>query len=140
MFATSDDGYVTLGVLTEDHFWASLCDVLALPDIGRLTFVDRMQRVEELQARIAGAIATRERDELIEAFLASDVPGAPVLDRQEMLRLPHLVDRSVATADPWADAAIGYPVRFAHHGAARTSPPPELDEHRGSGFLPRPDA
>jgi crotonobetainyl-CoA:carnitine CoA-transferase CaiB-like acyl-CoA transferase len=98
-----------------------------------------MARVDELQSRVASAIALRDRDELVDKLLAVDVPVAPVLDRAGMLALPHLQERAVATADSWADPAVGYPVAFERHPAARTSPPPELDEHRGAGFLLRPD-
>jgi crotonobetainyl-CoA:carnitine CoA-transferase CaiB-like acyl-CoA transferase len=137
VFATADSGFVTLGVITEDHFWRAVCDVLGMNDVSELGFVDRMQRLDELQSRVATAIAARQRDELVDALLVSGAPAAPVLDRKEMLELPHLRERAVATSDPWAEPAIGYPVRFAHHAAARTTPPPALDEHRGSGFLPR---
>jgi crotonobetainyl-CoA:carnitine CoA-transferase CaiB-like acyl-CoA transferase len=139
LFATADGAHVTLGVLTENHFWAALCDVLGLDDARGLTFPERMTRIDDLQSRVAAAIASRERDELVDKLLAADVPAAPVLDRAGMLALPHLRERGVATADPWADPAIGYPVRFERHPAARSSPPPELDEHRGTGFLPRPE-
>jgi crotonobetainyl-CoA:carnitine CoA-transferase CaiB-like acyl-CoA transferase len=115
-----------------------LCAVLGLDDVGGLTFAERMARVDELQSRVAAAIASHDRDELVDELLAADVPVAPVLDRAEMLALAHLRERSVVTADPWADPAIGYPVRFERHAAARTSPPPRLDEHRGAGFLDRP--
>jgi crotonobetainyl-CoA:carnitine CoA-transferase CaiB-like acyl-CoA transferase len=138
MFATADGGNVTLGVLTENHFWASLCDVLGMEDASGLTFAERMARVDELQTRVTGAIASRDRGELVDKLLAADVPVAPVLDRAEMLALAHLRERGVSTADPWADPAIGYPVLFQTHAAARTSPPPALDEHRGTGFLTNP--
>ena len=61
-------------------------------------------------------------------------PVAPVLDRAEMLTLDHFRERGVVTADPWADPATGYPVRFHRVPAARTARPPGLDEHRGQGF------
>src|SRR3979411_562901 len=60
--------------------------------------------------------------------------AAPVLDRNEMLDLAHFRERAVSTSDPWAAAAVGYPVTFSVHPAARTSPPPEVDEHRPAGF------
>jgi len=137
LFPTAGGAHLTLGVISEDHFWASLCAVLGLNDVHQLTFAERMARVDELQSRVAAAIGSRERDELVAELLAADVPVAPVLDRAEMLALAHLRERSVATADPWADPAVGYPVRFEHHVAARTSPPPRLDEHRGAGFHER---
>jgi crotonobetainyl-CoA:carnitine CoA-transferase CaiB-like acyl-CoA transferase len=139
-FATADNGYVTLGVITEDHFWRAVCTVLGMDDVSQLVFVDRVQRLDELQARLASSIAARHRDELVDELLASGAPAAPVLDRVEMLALPHLRERAVATADPWSDPATGHPVRFAHHAAARNAPPPALDEHHGSGFLPRDHA
>jgi crotonobetainyl-CoA:carnitine CoA-transferase CaiB-like acyl-CoA transferase len=71
---------------------------------------------------------------LVDALLARGVPVAPVLGRTEMLALPLLRERGVSTTDPWAATAIGYPVRFATHPAARVTPPPALDEHRGEGF------
>jgi crotonobetainyl-CoA:carnitine CoA-transferase CaiB-like acyl-CoA transferase len=137
LFATRDGGYITLGVLTEDHFWSALCRALALDDVCKLTFADRLARVDELQARVTSAIARRDRDELTSELLAADVPVAPVLDRSEMLAFAHLREREVTTSDPWADPAIGYPVRFQRHPYARTSAPPALGEHQGSGFLPR---
>jgi crotonobetainyl-CoA:carnitine CoA-transferase CaiB-like acyl-CoA transferase len=138
LFTAAGGAQLTLGVLMEDHFWTSLCDVLGMDDVRELTFAERMACVDELQSRVAHAIASRDRDELVDKFLAADVPVAPVLDRGGMLALPHLRERSVATSDPWADPAIGYPVRLVRHPAGRTSPSPALDEHRGTGFLPRP--
>jgi crotonobetainyl-CoA:carnitine CoA-transferase CaiB-like acyl-CoA transferase len=137
IFETADARHVALGVLTEDHFWRSLCDVMGLADCRGLSFADRMDRAAELQERLASAIASRERDALAAELLAADVPAAPVLDRAQMLALAHFRARGVVTADPWADPASGYPVSFGRHAARRVTPPPALDEHRDGGFLPR---
>lgn len=136
-FTTADRKYLVLGVLTEQHFWSALCDVLKLDACRDLDFTARLARQAELQAEVAGAIAARPRDDLVREMQAADVPVAPVLDRDEMLELEHFRARGVSTADPWADPAVGYPVQFAHHPAARTEPPPALDEHRGADFRPR---
>ena len=134
LFAAADGRYLALSIITENHFWSGLCDVLGLDDVRDLGFVDRMARLEELQARIGVELARHPRDAIVEALLAADAPAAPVLDRTEMLQLPHFRERGVATFDPWAVAAVGYPVQFTHHAAARTSPPPGVDEHRGADF------
>jgi crotonobetainyl-CoA:carnitine CoA-transferase CaiB-like acyl-CoA transferase len=134
-FATADGRYLALGVLTEQHFWSGLCDVLDLGEYSHLGFAARLARHAELQARVADAIGRGKRDDLVRAMQSADVPVAPVLDRAEMLQLEHFKARSVVTADPWADPAVGYPVRFAQHPARRVSPAPELDEHRGAGFV-----
>ncbi len=134
VFATADGGYVALGALTEDRFWASLCDVLGLGDLRELTFQERMSDVVRLQAQIAEAIGSHRRDDLVAEFLDADVPAAPVLDRVGMLGLEHFATRSVVTSDPWASIAVGHPVRFEEHPARRVSAAPALDEHRGQGF------
>jgi crotonobetainyl-CoA:carnitine CoA-transferase CaiB-like acyl-CoA transferase len=137
VFETADASSIALGVLTENHFWRPLCDALGLSDCRELDFAARMRRLDELTERLAVAIRGANRDDLVAALLAADVPAAPVLDRAGMLQLAHFSARSVVTADPWADPAVGYPVRFENHPARRTTPPPALDEHRGAGFRAR---
>lgn len=137
-FATRDGSYLALGVLTEDHFWRSLCTATGLDDCAHLGWAERMGQVGNLQRRLAAAIAERDRDELVNALSGADVPVAPVLNRAEMLTLPHLKARGVVTSDPWLTPSTGYPVRFLRHQPGRTSPPPAVDEHRGATFQPRP--
>jgi len=136
-FVCADGRHVALGVLTEDHFWRPLCAELGLGELAELTFAERTARVDEIQGQVAAAVGARDRDELVVRLLDADVPVAPVQDRAEMLGTPHFGARGVVTADPWADPASGYPVRFRAHPAARSAPPPGLDEHRGGGFGPR---
>jgi crotonobetainyl-CoA:carnitine CoA-transferase CaiB-like acyl-CoA transferase len=136
-FETADGRYLSLAVLSEDHFWAPLCDALGLDDVRDLGFAARMDRTAELQARLADAIRTRPRDALVDELLAAGVPVAPVADRREMLANPHFAARKVVTSHPWAPVATGHPVVFDHHPAGRTDPPPGLDQHRGATFGPR---
>jgi crotonobetainyl-CoA:carnitine CoA-transferase CaiB-like acyl-CoA transferase len=136
IFATAD-GYVTLGILTEDHFWSPLCDVLGIDDARNEGWLERTKHTAELQARIAAAFSTRRRDEVSAELLAAGVPAAPVLDRDEMLALPHFRTREVVTSDVSGERTTGHPVRFEQHPAARTAPAPGLDQHHGTGFLPR---
>jgi crotonobetainyl-CoA:carnitine CoA-transferase CaiB-like acyl-CoA transferase len=133
LFAAAD-GHVTLGIITEDHFWQPLCDVLGMDDVRALSFVERMKQVPSLQDRIASAIALQPRDEIVKRFLSAGVPAAPVLDRAEMVQLPHFRARNVVVEDFEGRPVTGHPVRFVQHPAARTRRAPEIDEHRGDGF------
>jgi crotonobetainyl-CoA:carnitine CoA-transferase CaiB-like acyl-CoA transferase len=128
-FATADGKYVTLGIITEDHFWSALCDALGMPDARDLSFVERMAQLAPLQARVAGAIAENERDDLVDTLLTLGVPVAPVLTRAEMLALDHFRARGVA-GDGWT----GHPVRFVDHPAARGTRAPAIGEHQDEGF------
>ncbi len=134
IFEAANGEPLALSIITEDHFWSGLCEVLDLGEAGALAFAERMARLDELQGRIADAIRDRERDALVAALLAADVPAAPVLDRGGMLQLHHFRARGVSTSDPWSDVAVGFPVRFLQHPARRVSAPPTLDQHRGAGF------
>jgi crotonobetainyl-CoA:carnitine CoA-transferase CaiB-like acyl-CoA transferase len=137
-FPTADSGYVTLGIITEDHFWAALCDVLAMEDARGLGFLERMPRLDSLQTRIRAAIGGRDRDELIDELLAAGVPAAPVLDRDGMIASAHFRARDVVLFEGGSDtASTGYPVRFTQRPARHTSRAPFLDEHRGTGFAGR---
>ncbi|MEY2476394.1 MAG: hypothetical protein QOG87_1709 [Actinomycetota bacterium] len=94
-FPAADGGWVALGVLDEDGFWAGLCRVLGLDGHGDLGFAARAARTAELQGAVAAAVARRPRDELVAELLAAGVPVAPVLDRPGMLGLEHFRARGV---------------------------------------------
>ncbi|MEY2566063.1 MAG: hypothetical protein QOE35_592 [Actinomycetota bacterium] len=94
-FATADRGWVALGVLDEDPFWAGLCAALGLEAHAALGFAERVARTEELQPLVAAAIAARTRTELVDVLVGAGVPCAPVLDRREMLALEHFRARRV---------------------------------------------
>jgi crotonobetainyl-CoA:carnitine CoA-transferase CaiB-like acyl-CoA transferase len=133
LFAATD-GYVTLGIITEDHFWAPLCDVLGMEDVRDLTFLERMKHVLALQDRIGRFIASQPRDDVVRRLLAAGVPAASVLDRAEMVQLPHFRARDVVVDDFDGQPVTGHPVRFVQHPAARVTRAPDVDEHRGEGF------
>ena len=117
LFATADGGQIALGVMNEQHFWASLCHALGLGALTDLDFDERGRRGAELQHAVADAIATQPRDALVARLVAAGVPVAPVLDRQGML-----------AAGPFPT----FPIRLPLPGTAR--PVPTLDQHHGQGF------
>lgn len=139
-FETADERHIALGVLTEDHFWRPLCDVLGLDQCRDLSFAARTARLTELQGLVASAALRRTRDDLVATLLDADVPVAPVQDRSEMLATLHFTQRSVVTGGDGSDPMMGYPVQLLHHPAARAAPAPTLDQHRGATFAPQPDA
>jgi crotonobetainyl-CoA:carnitine CoA-transferase CaiB-like acyl-CoA transferase len=118
LFATADGGQVALGVLSEQHFWSSLCAELGLPEeAAGLDFAQRSARGAEMQRVVAERIAGRQRDELVTALTAVAVPVAPVLDRAGMV--------AGAPFPP-------FPIRLPLPDVSREVP--ALDQHRGEGF------
>ncbi len=137
-YATADGRWLTLGVVNEDRFWASLCTGLGLDDVADLGFVARCTRLDELQARVASAVAGRGRDEVVAALLAAGVPVAPVLDRAEMLATAHFSWLGAVVHDADGKPAGGFPVRLGQHPARRTRAAPALDQHPEARWAPRP--
>jgi crotonobetainyl-CoA:carnitine CoA-transferase CaiB-like acyl-CoA transferase len=134
VYATRDGGSITLGVISEDHFWTSLCDELGLSEWRTETFVERMRHVAELQSLVAARIAERDADELVAVLTPAGVPVAPVLDRAAMVAAEQFRARGTVTSAPWADTWMGYPVAFAGEPGQPQGRPPDLDEHRGARF------
>lgn len=116
-FACADGRWITLGVLTEDHFWRPLCACLGLVELADLDLEARTLDAPGLRATLAEAIADRDRDEIVAGLLSSGVPVAPVLDRQESVRHPQFTARGVVALGTYGSALTGHPSRFELHPA-----------------------
>jgi crotonobetainyl-CoA:carnitine CoA-transferase CaiB-like acyl-CoA transferase len=88
------DGYVSLGMLYEQHFWENLCKVL---DLGRyldLSYEERIARYEEIKGEIEKKISKYSSDEISKLFSKSNVPfgvvnyieeGSAIFERRGLL-------------------------------------------------------
>lgn len=128
------DGWITLGAITEAHFWTAICDGLGLHDVRTLPLAEQLDRAGELRARIAAAVGALARDEAVARLVAAGAPVAPVLDRTEMVTDPHLRARGTVLDGPDGRPAMAHPVRYADHPALGPAAPPAPDAHRGEGW------
>lgn len=87
VYACAGGGYVTVGAL-EPQFFAGLLEGLGLPEKLRAAHLDP-ERQDELAGRIAGAFATRSRDEWMDVFADRDACVGPVQDVGEALNDPN---------------------------------------------------
>ncbi|MFO7589811.1 MAG: CaiB/BaiF CoA-transferase family protein [Acidimicrobiia bacterium] len=132
-FATADGRFLTLGVITEQHFWEAVCDGLGLADLRAVGLFDRIDRADEVRGRIVAAVAARPLDELVASL--EGAPVAAALTRAEMLGHPQLVYRGLVggtTSD--GSPRMGYPVRFGVHPARTPGRAPDPGEHQDAGF------
>lgn len=134
-FEAAGGEHLTLGVVSEDHFWRPLCLVLGLDELAAASFAERLERRVELQEAVASAVAGRGRDELVAELLAAGVPAAPVLTRAQMAVLPHFRRRGAVLEGPGGAPVTGYPLTLAGHPFGPLRPAPGLDQHRGAGWL-----
>lgn len=129
------DGWITLGAITEPHFWTAICDGLGLDDVRTLPMVEQLDRADELRARIADAVGALTRDEAVARLVAAGAPVAPVHDRAGMVADSHLRARGTVVDGPDGRPATAHPVRYTDHPARGPAVPPAVDEHHGQGWL-----
>ena len=122
------DGWITLGVLTEDHLWAALVGVLGLDDVAGLDFATRTAQVDDLEGRLQAAVAGQPRDELVDTLLAAGVPAAPVLTQSEMLTGPALRGRGTVVSGPDGGPMVRHPLHYRDHPATTPLDVPALVE------------
>jgi len=127
-FAAADgDLVVTVG---NDAQFPRLLDVLGLSDDDRYaTNPQRLGRRGELVALLAEAIGRRDRDELLAALDAADVPAGPVNRVGEAL-----ASLEAAHGGAWTDVLDGVrmapaPIRVDGARLPARLPPPRLGEH-----------
>jgi crotonobetainyl-CoA:carnitine CoA-transferase CaiB-like acyl-CoA transferase len=106
------DGFVTLGIVSEQPFWEALCDVLDLDAIRSLDVAARARRGAELRGRLEEEIAGRGRDELSAALVSRGVPAAPVLPAEDARDAAHFIDRGVIHRRDDGSVGLDHPVQF----------------------------
>jgi crotonobetainyl-CoA:carnitine CoA-transferase CaiB-like acyl-CoA transferase len=118
-----DDAWLAVAV-SNDAQWVAACNVLARPDLARLTTAQRRAREEELEALITAWTARHSAEDamnlLQEAGVAAGVARLPFdLDKD-----PHLVARGFwhrvvrpfigphwQSSAPWREGRDAYPIR-----------------------------
>ncbi|MCS7130564.1 MAG: CoA transferase [Archaeoglobaceae archaeon] len=83
------DGYITLGIVAEEHFWRRLCEILELKfDFGLTSAIENFERVREELAKKIGSFTTKE---IIEKLRFADVPAFEVFSLKEIEKVEELL-------------------------------------------------
>ena len=131
VFACADGGWITLAVISEDHFWQAVCDGLDLAiELRDLRHLERVDRYEECQTAIAKACARLTRDDALERLTTAGAPVAPVLDPSEMAAHRQFRERQVVFDAGDGTARLGFPARLLEHPPRAPGPAPEVDQDR----------
>jgi crotonobetainyl-CoA:carnitine CoA-transferase CaiB-like acyl-CoA transferase len=132
----ASDGWINIGGANQAN-WERIAEVLGHPewrnDPRFATNSDRMANLDALVAKMNAVLATRSRDDWIEAFDAAGVPVGPVHSIGEALSHPQTRARGMVVdlVHPQAGQtkAVGCPVHFSATPTAITRPAPLLGEH-----------
>ena len=126
-----------LQITASDQHWQPLCRVLGLEAWGGEAELQgnsaRVRRRDEVMARLSGAIAARQRDELAAALDAAGVPQGPILAVDEILTDEHVTARGLVESftHPTVGAfpALRLPYKLAGWDDPAVERPPLLGEH-----------
>lgn len=124
VFATKD-GFLSLGIVDEGHFWKALCEDLGMKRFGALPLPVRIAAGPVLRPVVARAIARRTTDAWMKRFEASGVPAAPVLRPDQAVEVPQVRERGLVDHRGW----IGSPLPGA---ALPERDAPKRGEHTAS--------
>lgn len=127
----SSDGKAVLIAALEGKFWRRFCEGVGRPDLidkhhsGRqleYAFGDSGLRTE-----LEAIFATATAEEWLSRFMEWGVPGSPVLEIPDVMKLPHFAARGIMEGDPGEWPNIMTAVRWHH-----------TDERAGSGMASPP--
>jgi len=132
------DGHVMIAVGNDAQF-KRLCSVLELPEVGAsplfATNADRVQRRNELVAKLSSVLAMRRRDELLAALEAVGVPAGPINTVSDVFVDPQVVSRGMQVmlaAPGYAGGrlpSVRSPLQFSGAALTLSRPAPRLGEH-----------
>ncbi|HET9730479.1 MAG TPA: CoA transferase, partial [Acidimicrobiia bacterium] len=128
-FACADGRYLTLSVISEDHFWQAVCDGLSIAALRNLSHGERLDRFEECQDAVAAACATLERDDAVDRLARAGAPVAPVLTPEEMAAHPQFRGRGIVVDADDGSARLGFPAVLRDRPARPPGPIPEINAH-----------
>lgn len=132
-FRSSDGRFAH--ITASDQHWAPLCKALGLEEWGR-AFPEnaiRVERRDEVMARLSHEISALTRAELIAKLDAADVPVGPVNDVAEILADPHVRARRLVGSFDYPEVgefrALALPYRFLGFDDPEIGAPPTLGQH-----------
>ena len=131
-----DGKYIVTVAMTNEQ-WQALCKVLGLDHlIGIPAFssaIKRFRKGDVLHREMEQVFMTRNREDWIQPLQQADIPHAPLLERDEVLRHPQLIENNLVEEVDHPKAGkvymLGIPFRLSEMPGAISRPAPLLGQH-----------
>jgi crotonobetainyl-CoA:carnitine CoA-transferase CaiB-like acyl-CoA transferase len=110
-----DGQFITVGNI-EPYFWERFCKAIGRDDF--IPFRDaKGEKGKEVNAAIKGILLEKTRDEWVDILSKADTAIAPVLEPQEVLMNPHIVERELVMEVDHPKLGkvkqMGYPIKLS---------------------------
>jgi len=125
VFRAADDGFVSIAVISEDHFWQAVCDALEIPELRALVYGERLDRIAECNGAVATRIASLSRDVAVQRLAGAGAPVAPVLMPEESAAHAQFRSRDVFVDGGDGTTRVAFPARLSAHPVRAPGPAPE---------------
>lgn len=89
----TSDGFITLGIIAEEHFWQRLCKALGFD--FQIPLVGSFKRYEELKKLIGCKLEKMSTKEAAEILRSADVPAFEVLSLEEPEKIEELLGERI---------------------------------------------
>lgn len=128
------DGWLTLSIAHEDHFWRSLCDALGQSELGGMRGDERRSRADELRPWIESTMRLKPSEEWLQILEPAGVPVGRVNTPIGTLDDPLFVARDAFLRDG-DRVEVRLPLRTAHGPAVVGGPPPAVGADTRAALL-----
>ena len=129
VFQCSDHRWISLGIVSEDHFWIRFCESVGLVEISTLKHHERIAKASEIRVLLEQTFMSRPAHEWDELLTSADVPCAPVVSIEEALSSQQFAIRN-ATFDLNGIKHVALPANLSSANLTTKRPAPKLNEHK----------
>ena len=133
----ASDGAVSIGV-NRDDFWGRFCIAMGRPELGYdpryATYSERLKRQKEVHAITEEFTRSHTRAQITQKLIDVDVPVAPILSMDEVVKYKYLLDRGALwSVEDGVGGVFTLPANTAWFEKPDNTPRiPRLGEHNES--------
>lgn len=98
------DGYITLGIIAEEHFWKRLCETLDLD--YSFSLIDSFSRYDEVRRAIQEKIEHMSTEEAVKTLQSADIPAFEVRSLKEIDKIEERVGERLTEYVEWEGRKI----------------------------------
>jgi crotonobetainyl-CoA:carnitine CoA-transferase CaiB-like acyl-CoA transferase len=123
------DGYISLGMLDEPHFWSNLCRTIGMEEFSNISYEQRLSMYNELKKIISDWVEKHSNEEIFRIFRENNIPFGVVSDIKTASKMS---ERKGIVCNAYFDRkyrVIGFPAVYRNYKPIRDGKVPKKGEN-----------